>query len=58
MEKQKTLEDIEQMAADVSCLINVVKDSCEKNDYLHEQTVLEYAVNLQNEIISELFTIR
>ena len=50
-------EKLEQIASDVYGLIGVVKDSCERNGYFNEQVALEYAISLQNELISELFSL-
>ena len=50
-------EKLEQIASDVYGLIGVVKDSCERNGYFNEQVALEYAISLQNELISEIYTL-
>ena len=49
------IEELEKMAVDVCSLIQTVKNSCEKQDYIPEAITLEYAINIQNEIICRLF---
>ena len=52
---QEDVEELEKMAIDVCSLIQTAKNSCEKQDYIPEAITLEYAINIQNEIIYKLF---
>ncbi len=50
----KELNDIQELALDVSCLISVIKDACQANDYTKEEIALEHAISLQNEVIEKI----
>lgn len=42
------LEDIKEDVVDVALLLNVIKDSCEHNNYEPQNISLEIALNRQN----------
>lgn len=50
----KKIEELNTKALDVQCLIEVIKDSCERNDYTSQQIALEKVHDMQQEIIYEL----
>ena len=53
----KELDEIEELALGVSCLISVTKDACQTNDYTKEQIVLEHAISIQDEVIDRIISL-
>lgn len=51
---KEELDEIEKLAIDVYSMISVTKNACSAHDYIYEETVLEYALRLQNEIIIKI----
>ena len=51
---QNKLDEIEKLAIEAEAIIAVTKASCEAHDYLQEETALEYALKLQNNLIERI----
>lgn len=48
------IREVIDIAIDVCGMINLIKDSCEQNDYANQQIGLEYAIKFQQKIIEQL----
>ena len=51
---EEKFDEIEKLATDVYAMLSVTKNACQAHDYIYEETVLEYALKLQNEIIIKI----
>lgn len=56
-EELKELDEIEKLASDVSSIISITKSACQANDFTSEESVLGYALDIQNQMIEKLINL-